>query len=261
MPRHRSRPGPRRAAWPRAGSRRPAARQAPGCRDERPPSPRRPAGRRRCASYPEWKSPCTMVSGRPHSSSRGNRLSSPRAAATSAALSSLATSPSSSAAICPVMTGARRSANPGGRHPGARRAGQDRLVGQDRLGGDQVLDRAGDDLRRRVPAVLTGQVLEQDPPWPGTDDRRHQGRVRAGECGDDAGLVGREAGRGLQPDRAVVGGQPEQRGQVPGLACSAAPVTRRPAAPSVPVAQVSTSLMPSSQAHGERSSSGPFRTT
>ena len=45
------------------------------------------------------------------------------------------------------------------------------------------------------------------------------------------------------------------------LRCSAAPVTRRPAAPSVPVAQVSTSLIPSSQAHGERSSSGPFRTT
>lgn len=39
-----------------------------------------------------------------------------------------------------------------------------RLAGQDGLGSGQALDGAGDDLRGGVPAVFTGQVLEQDPP-------------------------------------------------------------------------------------------------
>jgi hypothetical protein len=42
--------------------------------------------------------------------------------------------------------------------------------------------------------------------------------------------------------------------------CSAAPVMGRPAAASVSDAQVSISFRPSSRAHGERSSSGPFGT-
>ena len=67
---------------------------------------------------PGWKSPCTMVSGRPHSSSSGNRFSSPRAAATSRALSSPATGPSSSARICLAMLRVRRSGSPGGRLAG-----------------------------------------------------------------------------------------------------------------------------------------------
>lgn len=98
-----------------------------------------------------------------------------------------------------------------------------KAAGQGGLGRDQAPDGAGDDLRGGVPAVLTGQVLEQDPSGPGTDDGRDEGRVHVGERGDDAGLVGGEAGRGLQPDRGGAGRQLEQRGQVPRLTLHGGP--------------------------------------
>jgi hypothetical protein len=202
---------------------------------------------------PGWKSPCTMVSGRPHSSSRGNRLSSPRAAATSPALSSPATSPSSSAAICPAMTGVRRSASPGGRRP-ARCAWPARIAWVAARRWTALVMICGDASQQSSPGTCSSRTRPGPAPM--------TGGTRAGSTRANAAMApassAAKRGVALSQTGPLPVGSRNSAARFQVRLCSAAPVTRRPAARSVSDAQVSISRMPSSRAHGERSSSGPF---
>jgi hypothetical protein len=62
-------------------------------------------------------------------------------------------------------------------------------VGDRGLCGNEAAHRASDDLGRSVPAILAGQVFEQNPPLPGSYDRRDQPWVPLRERGDDGGLI------------------------------------------------------------------------
>jgi hypothetical protein len=100
--------------------------------------------------------------------------------------------------------------------------------GEGRLRRDEAPHSGGGGVRRRLPAVLAGDVLHQDAPAGGGEDGRDQPRIDAGERGDDLRLVRGEVRSGLEPDRAPVGRQPEEPGQVPGAALLHRPGHRPP---------------------------------
>ena len=191
-----------------------------------------------------------MVLGRPHSSSSGNRLSSPRAAA----------------------------ASPGGQLAGGRAVEQCAdLPGKDRCTAVGQSSRKAARLawaslawatasRWTALVMSCGEASQQSSPGRCSSRTRRgpapmTGGTKAGSTRANAAITlassAAKRGCGLEPDRAFAGGQPEQCGQVPGLA-----LHRRPGhaaargAERGSDAQLSTSRMPSTRAHGDRRPSG-----